>query len=152
SLDMDRCPVCEQAVRDVDKNCPCGEVLQPWRNMEYFGTALRNKGRLLAQQDDYLGACLLFVQSALTNPFDCTSVADAVRSLARLGQYDHARGLLATVNAVSPKIVSQEQDTLLMTAIDQEEARAIDEDEPESVTEESQPHAAAAPSPVSATN
>lgn len=87
---MDQCPVCGAAVRPVDRACACGEVLQPWRTVASIGAALRQRGLALAEQTDYLGACLAFVEASLSNPLDQQSLLDAARALARLGRADDA--------------------------------------------------------------
>jgi hypothetical protein len=80
-------------VVETDRACECGELLQPWRTIAYYGETLRQRGLALARRQDYLGACLSFVQASLSNPLDERSRADVIRSLVRLGRFQDAKEL-----------------------------------------------------------
>jgi hypothetical protein len=99
-LDM-KCPVCDQPVRDRDQECVCGELLPQWRLIAASGEALRQRGLVLASQGDYVGACISFLEAALTNPLDGGSVVDAAKALFHLGRPDDALRLLRHVDAAN---------------------------------------------------
>jgi hypothetical protein len=92
---MIKCPVCDQPVKDSDLECACGESLAPWRTLALHGQALRHRGLALAQEGDAVGACLFFVEAALTNPHDGASLIDAARALAHAGRAADALRWLA---------------------------------------------------------
>jgi len=91
---MDKCPICGENVRDTDRTCQCGELLQPWRTIAFAGGALRQRGLVLAERGNFLGACLSFLEATLANPLDDNSILDAAKSLARLKRRDEAFELL----------------------------------------------------------
>jgi hypothetical protein len=93
---MDACPICSKPLNATDRTCECGEVLQPWRTIEYYGTVLRNRGLALMEQGDTLGACLSFFQAMLSNPIDGAVTTDMIRSLILLDRFGEARLLLET--------------------------------------------------------
>jgi hypothetical protein len=96
-----QCPVCSRAANPRELECECGEVLAPWRLIATHGQALRHRGLVLAAREDYLGACLAFLEAALGNPLDESSLLDAARSLFRLGRVKQARRLLAAASGGS---------------------------------------------------
>ena len=95
-----QCPVCNKPTRKDDRECEaCGEVLQPWRTIEFYGGTLRQRGLALAANGDHLGAMLSFLEAALGNPLDGLSLVDAARALVHLERPDDAERLLAGVRS-----------------------------------------------------
>jgi hypothetical protein len=95
-----QCPVCNKPIRKDDRECEaCGEVLQPWRTIEFYGSTLRQRGLALAASGDHLGALLSFFEAALANPLDGLSLVDAARALVHLERLDDAERLLAGVRS-----------------------------------------------------
>lgn len=130
-----QCPLCGKPNRPADRECQtCGEVLTPWRNIEFYGRGLRQRGLALAERGDHLAACLSFLEAALSNPLDSESLIDSARSLVHLGRPDQALRLLAGVKA--PKAIpaatalrdeiQRQQDTAL--ALEPLEAAVIEDD------------------------
>src|SRR2546428_4714333 len=97
-----KCPTCGRPAKDSDRECECGEQLTPWRTIEWYGHTLRQRGLVLAARQDYLGACVSFLEATLTNPLDDSSLVDASRALARLGRREEALRLLGEAAARSP--------------------------------------------------
>lgn len=116
---MDRCPICQQPVSDVDRHCECGELLQPWRTIEYYGSTLRERGLTMAAGGDYFGACLSFFEAALSNPLDERSVADLARAVTHLGRH---RDALQLVQSAGRRIPEETAESLIK-AIQQDAAQ-----------------------------
>lgn len=76
-----KCPVCDQTVKPTDTECECGELLTQWRVIADGSDALRQRGLTQAAQHDYWGACLSFLESALTHPWDGAGLIDAAKAL-----------------------------------------------------------------------
>lgn len=94
-----QCPVCGKPTRAADRDCEaCGELLTPWRTIEFYGSTLRQRGLALATQGDHLGAMISFLEGALANPLDGLSRVDAARALVHLNRLDDAERLLADMN------------------------------------------------------
>jgi tetratricopeptide (TPR) repeat protein len=91
------CPICNEIVRPADRECACGEPLTAWRNWEYYGNIVRQRGLQLAKEGDFLGAFKTFMVAALGNPLDSESLLDAARALFRLGRPNDALDLLRGV-------------------------------------------------------
>ena len=95
-----RCPACDQPVKDNAPQCPhCDEVLTQWTALARHGSSLRNRGRVFAAQQDYFRACLSFMQAALIDPFDETSILEAAKALFHLGHREDALGWLRLAEA-----------------------------------------------------
>lgn len=132
------CPLCGKPNRPADRECQsCGEVLTPWRNIEFYGRGLRQRGLALAQRGDHLAACLSFLEAALTNPLDSESLVDSARSLVHLGRPDQALRLLAGVK--SPRAAPAA--TALRDEIQRQQDAALAPEEPleAAVIEDDQP-------------
>ena len=138
---MDKCPLCQRRIADTDRSCECGELLQPWRTITYYGETLRQRGLVLAQRKRYLRACLSFVQACLTNPLDDRSRADVVRSLIHLGQFRDAKEL---IRLFSVKIPAEEAAALEDAIAELESAEAK---QGEDVLKSAEPPGAAAEEP-----
>ena len=132
-----QCPLCGKPNRPADRECQsCGEVLTPWRNIEFYGRGLRQRGLALAERGDHLAACLSFLEAALTNPLDSESLVDSARSLVHLGRPDQALRLLAGVKAPRAipaatalrEEIQRQQDAAL--ELEPLEAAVIDDDQP----------------------
>ena len=117
---MDVCPICNRTLNATDRTCECGEVLQPWRTIEYYGTVLRHRGLALMQQGDTLGACLSFFQAMLSNPIDGAVSADTIRSLALLDRFGEAKLLL---EAFRTRLGEDLSNSLVKAISQREEAR-----------------------------
>jgi tetratricopeptide (TPR) repeat protein len=97
---MTQCPVCGAAAKPTAPECACGESLAPWRTITASGSALRDHGLALAAAGDFLGAAVVLLEAALTNPLDAVSLVDAARAMIRLGRgEDAARWLEAAKSA-----------------------------------------------------
>lgn len=117
---MKTCPICDEPVKDVDRSCQCGELLQPWKTIEFYGTTLRQRGLALAGQGDYLGACLSFLEAVVSNPLDSSCALDAVRSLTHLERFDDATLLL---KAVANRVNKDDAQALAAAIADRVEQR-----------------------------
>ena len=111
---MRTCPLCQAEVKPADRVCPCGEILAPWRNLTFYADTLRQRGLVLARQEDYLGACLAFLVAAVSNPLDRSCLADVVRALVRMGRWEEAREFLALL----PAGTQDDQHEALAEAVD----------------------------------
>ena len=121
-----QCPVCGKPVRPADRECEaCGEVQTAWRNIEFYGRGLRQRGLSLAERGDHLGACLAFLEAALTNPLDSLSLVDTARALVHLSRPQDALRLLAGVK--SPEAVPAANALRAEIERQQENAAAVDE-------------------------
>lgn len=90
-----QCPLCETVVADSDVACPgCDEMLSDWRVLQGNSEILRERGLHLAARGDLVGACLSFMQAALSDPADTASLVDAGRSLLLLERIEDAIRIL----------------------------------------------------------
>jgi hypothetical protein len=124
---MDKCPLCQRRIAETDRACECGELLQPWRTITFYGETLRQRGLALAHRKQYLGACLSFVQACLTNPLDDQSRTDVIRSLIHLGEFRDAREL---IRLFSREIPADEAAALEDAIVELESVKAQPEEVP----------------------
>lgn len=102
------CPICDSVVKDTDRQCACGELLTPWRTISFYGAALRQRGLALAERSDYLGACLSFLEAALTNPMDVESRLDTARALLHMERPDAALRILSGASSDAATALARE--------------------------------------------
>ncbi len=90
-----KCPLCDTPVTETDVSCPgCDELLSEWRIINSNSRLLRQRGLILADQQDLVGACLAFMQAAISDPTNNVSLVDAGRSLLLLGRSHDASRIL----------------------------------------------------------
>ena len=81
----------------------CGESLTEWRMLNSNGVRLRQRGLSLARSEDFVGACVAFLEAGLTNPLDDQSLVDVGRCLLHLNRLEDGMRILKHADSRSSK-------------------------------------------------